>query len=417
MKSYEISYCGKTLYVNANLEVVQYPSSKDVAAHWKSNDNDIWECHHEHSSICFSQLVGNQEYLPTKIIFFLSNRCNLNCIYCYSKYQSKNSILSIHDCVAVIDKMVKLLVRVGRRTLKIKFHGGGEPFMSFDLMKDIAKYAKEVSQQESLKLQLDVSTNGLLSQEQRACIIKNIKHLNISCDGSEYLQRINRPAKNQNLDTYHELKKTISFFESKDFPFTLRTTITSTNLDNIKNIIHELNKLSKTARKKMELVYKKNYPKHGFKLNQNIELSDYLNSYYYAKHNIDQNIMSFDACDSDYIQCGAWGDNLILDGEHNISTCYKYTSLGDQSPFYMGKLSDFLEHPILLPSESTLIKIIEVSNKSCAYCFLWKACGGGCLVLRNMKFENPYCNYLRTFFFKRLYYEAESRQVCPSCNN
>lgn len=404
MRIFKIQFNNLVICINDDLEVVNDYDLNDKVSIWSKKDSKNWVCEKRSIPSYVSQLhLKGFEYFPTKIIFFLTSSCNLDCKYCYSKLSSINYSLHFDSCKAVIDKMIENLIKIQRKTLKIKFHGGGEPFVAFDLMRRVVDYAKFKSEEEALKLKVDVSTNGMLTDEHRYWIFQNVNRLSISFDGTEDLQRNNRPAKNKEIDSYLELKKTIQFFDSISFPFTLRITITNTNNENVHNIILESRRLSKKAIKKLELVCEnKSETTSQLKLGKSINYVKFLSEYFQEKIRNEEDLISFDACDGGYGQCGAWGDNLILDGLNNISTCFKYSAFGVNSPFFICCLNDFLNKQIFLDRTNKIVKITKKAENECAYCFLWKKCGGGCLALRDENNFNLNCDILRTFFMTKI---------------
>lgn len=407
MNVYNIKYNDHNFFINDDLKFIEKTDIDNIASTWSTKDGDLWYCTKKNNANKVSQLLEvKHEYIPTKIVLFLTSSCNLNCDYCYSKIHPIDYTLSFSDCKLVIDKMVTNLVRLNKKTLKIKFHGGGEPFIAFDLMKQVANYARLITKENSLKLRLEASTNGVLSNEQRNWIVKNINRLNISFDGTGSLHKQNRPAKNNNIDSFEELRKSVNYFDANSYQFTLRTTITDSDRNNIHNIVGESKALSKKANKKLELVCENtddisNELQHG----KSINFLRYLEEYYFVKEHIDDKLNSFDACDGGYGQCGAWGDNLILDGLKNISTCFKYSALGNKSPFFICSLNEFLNKPIFLNNKSEIVQVMKKAEKHCAFCFLWKKCGGGCLALYNNEHLNKNCNQLRSFFIKKITHE------------
>ena len=404
MKAYYIKYNNLNFFVSDDLKFIGKNDVGDIASTWSTKDGNYWYCSKKNNANKVSQLLeAKHEYIPTKIILFLTSNCNLNCSYCYSKMYPIDYTISSSDCKSVIDKMVTNLIRLNRKTLKIKFHGGGEPFVAFKLMKQVVDYAQLKSKEESLKLRIEASTNGVLTSTQKNWIVENVNRLNISFDGTVALHRQNRPAKNSNIDSFKELKKTVDFFDTISYPFTLRTTITDSDRKNIQSIAYESKVLSEKANKKLELVCENNDGiSNELQLGKSIEFLSYIEEYYFAKEKIDEKIASFDACDGGYGQCGAWGDNLILDGLKNISTCFKYSALGQNSPFFICSLNEFLSKPIFLNDESEIVQVTKNAEETCAFCFLWKKCGGGCIALNNNEHSNKNCNLLRSFFMKRI---------------
>ncbi|MCH5354029.1 MAG: radical SAM protein [Acutalibacter sp.] len=119
----------------------------------------------------------------------ITEACNLNCTYCYEEHKSKNE-MSFETAKRIID--YELSVDDGKNQVTIDFFGG-EPFMNFELIKEICQYtwSKEWPKQYIFF----ATTNGTLIHEEIANWITENKDrfwLGLSIDGNEYMQNINR---------------------------------------------------------------------------------------------------------------------------------------------------------------------------------------------------------------------------------
>lgn len=130
----------------------------------------------------------------------ITHSCNLNCVYCYEKFKSKQK-MSFDIAVSVILKevnFVKMTEEYG--SLQIDFMGG-EPFLEFSLIKEIVEWVK--SQDISIPVSFFATTNGtLLTDVMKEWLTENndIFHLGLSFDGSPLMQDINRSSSAKNID-------------------------------------------------------------------------------------------------------------------------------------------------------------------------------------------------------------------------
>ena len=121
------------------------------------------------------------------ISFFLTTRCNLNCVYCYNAEERKNLVehsLPFNIAKAGIDYFFST-----NSSRHIRFYGPGEPTQEFHLMKQITEYAKSVSE----NVTVEVQTNGVFGASVRSWILDNVNILWISFDGPPDIQNYNRP--------------------------------------------------------------------------------------------------------------------------------------------------------------------------------------------------------------------------------
>ena len=93
------------------------------------------------------------------VLYVLPNFiCNFSCSYCYSAKGRSNKELSQSQLKSTIDYFVDK--KRGQKALKITFVGGGEPMMSWDLVKFGMKYASALAEKQEIKLFFGLITNG-----------------------------------------------------------------------------------------------------------------------------------------------------------------------------------------------------------------------------------------------------------------
>ena len=122
------------------------------------------------------------------ISFFLTTKCNLECVYCYNSQERLNFYersLSIDIAKAGIDYFFKT-----NDSRHIRFYGPGEPTQEFLLMQKITDYARLKAGD---KLSVEIQTNGVFDNEIREWMLNNINIIWISFDGEPEIQNANRP--------------------------------------------------------------------------------------------------------------------------------------------------------------------------------------------------------------------------------
>ena len=122
---------------------------------------------------------------PGSVQVDLTNRCNLNCIYCYNRVNllDKNrKELSDNEWKFVNSKIITQL-----NPLVVTF-SGGEPFLRFRLLINLSRRLKEK------EIHVHINTNGLLVYKDKAKELKkfDINQLNINIDSfkkQDFLRR------------------------------------------------------------------------------------------------------------------------------------------------------------------------------------------------------------------------------------
>jgi len=119
----------------------------------------------------------------------VTENCNLECVYCYETAKSKRSI-NFELAKSIIEK--EFLADDGYEEMEIDFHGG-EPFLEFDLIKDICEYIW--SKDWPKKYLCYTTTNGtLVHGEVKEWLQKNKEYFwcGLSLDGNKLMHDLNR---------------------------------------------------------------------------------------------------------------------------------------------------------------------------------------------------------------------------------
>lgn len=123
------------------------------------------------------------------ITFYLTTKCNLKCVYCYTyrniAIKKEHQVLNLSFAKKGIDDFFR-----DYSSRHIRFYGIGEPTLEFDLMKQIADYARQKSEGE---LTIELQTNGIFSDKVAQWIAENVDILWVSCDGPPEIQNLQRP--------------------------------------------------------------------------------------------------------------------------------------------------------------------------------------------------------------------------------
>lgn len=124
-----------------------------------------------------------------KFTLGLTHNCNLSCKYCYSGSKFKKD-MSLDTAQKAVDFGIERAIP--GQILDFSFFGG-EPFLCFDLMKDITGYIREREKKVENPVRLSVTTNGtILNQSILDFLKKENVDLCISIDGPENVHDLNR---------------------------------------------------------------------------------------------------------------------------------------------------------------------------------------------------------------------------------
>jgi len=136
-----------------------------------------------------------------KIKLSVTNRCMLNCSYCFVK---KNSEVMLES---VAKYAIKALVESPGVNKKVLIYGG-EPLLEFELVKELILFARKEAKKNKKELTISIATNGILIDVEKLLFFKknNIK-ISISIDGDKKTHVPNRL--NSGQYSYREVLKNI----------------------------------------------------------------------------------------------------------------------------------------------------------------------------------------------------------------
>jgi uncharacterized protein len=127
------------------------------------------------------------------VCLFLTQSCNLKCVYCYGEGGEYGSGGSMDEKTAfqAIDWLLEQSGRI--KKLRIGFFGG-EPFLKFPLMKAVVDYAQKKVSERGKEVAFHTTTNATLLDDDMIAFLKE-HHIEImvSFDGTKELQDRQRP--------------------------------------------------------------------------------------------------------------------------------------------------------------------------------------------------------------------------------
>lgn len=112
----------------------------------------------------------------------LSFNCNLRCRYCgYSSEENDPNMLQFEDVKVFIRDIVrrrtiKKLITQKDDPLEIELTGGGEPTYNWELFCESIRFIKGLCKENRIPVQLRLTTNGMISENQADFVAANIDH-------------------------------------------------------------------------------------------------------------------------------------------------------------------------------------------------------------------------------------------------
>lgn len=178
-------------------------------------------------------------YLPKtphdlyQVDLLVNYTCNFKCTYCYSAAGRSSMQVNFAQIKAVIDYLF-CSSREQINPYIINFSGGGEPLLSFPLIKQTVEYIEKVTEGKDYKYNVGLVTNGSLITPE---IIEYFKLKKIDMAVSfEILERF----QNMERGNYDKVAANIDMMLDMDYPFGIRTTFTPDSVLYMCEMIEEL---------------------------------------------------------------------------------------------------------------------------------------------------------------------------------
>jgi len=165
--------------------------------------------------------------------FILSTGCNLACKYCFIEKNNCNNHSEINmtkdTAIIALEKYIKYLKEnPDINDPQIIFYGG-EPFVNYEVMKEVVNYAKS----KNSNIRFSLVTNGTLITDDIIEFLKtNNISIGISIDGPKEINDSNRIFKNSNTSVYDSVIEVIKKCKKNNLNYGLSITISKDLLDN-----------------------------------------------------------------------------------------------------------------------------------------------------------------------------------------
>lgn len=306
---------------------------------------------------------------------FVSNLCNLNCIYCFNDGGSLDRVDSQFMHPEVAEQAVNFLLQNSAGPVGIDFFGG-EPLLNFGLIKHVVQYCQTLGRQ----FQFSMIINGTLVTNEIADFFQQYGfHIVVSYDS--YLQNVQRPSRN-GQDLRECIRRSISVLADrlprKDI--SIRCILTH-DLQDLQLLVDEACQLG------VRLVPGLVALPIGNPLNLTDEDMEKLKAFEEAylthalmKGNIDHltgftgvanTIIRVMKTKQRYYSCGIGKDILGISSQGDIYPCHRFIG---NSEFKMGNIFQGID----VSAYNRYVDLFVDNRESCSECWARYFCGGGC---------------------------------------
>lgn len=321
--------------------------------------------------------------------------CNFKCIYCYSAAGRSQGEVKFEDVKKVID----YLFRPGREQKNpyiINFSGGGEPLLSFPLIKKTVEYIHNKAQGTPFRYNIGLVTNGsLITPEIVDYFIEKKVDMAVSF---EILPRL----QNKERGSYDKVAANIDMMLRKGFPFGVRTTFTPESVSTMNEMVEEVHRRFPGLKK---LVFDVVLAPSLFDTPEDLAryYGAFLKGYYEAKTlaaGYGINLESVAVETLAMVRDRTCEGKIVLTPSGTISSCARVSS--PKEKLYEGYIYGKTSEDELLFDQEDFSKIINSNNiytrPECAECFAKWNCGGGCRLFHDSfseDYETVRCDFAR----------------------
>ncbi len=159
--------------------------------------------------------------------------CNFKCIYCYSAAGRSQGEVKFEHIKAIADYLF-LSGKEQTNPYIINFSGGGEPLISFPLIKRTVEYIREITEGTDYRYNIGLVTNGsLITPEIIDFFAENKVDMAVSFEILQDLQDKER-------GSYDKVEANIDMMLERDFPFGIRTTFTPDSVGRMEEMIEKV---------------------------------------------------------------------------------------------------------------------------------------------------------------------------------
>ncbi len=340
-------------------------------------------------------------YLPNsphdlyQIDILANYTCNFKCIYCYSAAGRSSKQIEFERIKAVID----YLFCSGKKQTNpyiINFSGGGEPLLSFELIKRTVNYIEQVNDGKNYIYNVGLVTNGSLITPE---IIDYLQEKNVDMAVSfEILERL----QNKERGSYSKVAANIDMMLEKGYSFGIRTTFTPESVYCMCEMIEEL---SRRFPKLKKVVYDTVLSPDLFPTPESLRkyYDTFVDEYYKAKAlGVEKGILveSIAVETLSMVRDRTCEGKIVLTPMGTISSCARIYS--PQEKLYNDYTYGKIEDGKLIFDYEKFKGIMSNSNiytqSKCLNCFAKWNCGGGCRLFHDSfsnDFEDIRCDFVR----------------------
>ncbi len=326
-------------------------------------------------------------FCPESAVLFTTFDCHLRCVYCYADAGKKKSNMTRETAQIAIDFIINNAKNNNREECFLGFHGGGEPTWNWPVFRFALEYFQEHAKENGLKHTVALATNGMLSEYQINWIAKRLEAVQVSLDGFEEIQNLQRPTANGN-DSFKIVSRTIFSFLEKGVKMVIHSVVTELGVERIPEIVSFLGKNFPGAILHLEPAY---VCGRGLTTGQQFPSAEKFVKGFAEAYEIAESLNTELFYSGAGIQlskfrrrfCGVYTPNFVITPSGLVTACNEVTDFSHPlaGHFIYGRLDQTEKRFVFDHQKIKRLKNygLEISP-ACGDCFAQSYCSGDCLV-------------------------------------
>lgn len=351
--------------------------------------------------------LGKLEHINDiqKMSVLPNHTCNFSCSYCYSAKGRANVVLKEELLKQALDYFIDPK-RLKERYLTISFIGGGEPLLSWDLVKSGISYAHNLAEEHGFNLMMTLITNGSIMNHEIMHYLKRYHVLpDISFD-------ILKDIQDKQRKNYDKVSQTIRLLCENDLCPSINATITPLTVNRLTEMFEHM---ASHFPKVKNMIFEPVVSPDLFPTPKDLKAfyDTYLTNFLYVRQLAEQegkNITCRIYKNIDSIIDRGCPSKFALTPQGDISICYCTSSPNE--PYYDKRVYGSADEGGIHLNEQKFESIHKINvhhYDKCTHCFAKWHCGGGCMCPNDLytePFLDEICHFTRklikTVLLKRM---------------
>ncbi|HLA86001.1 MAG TPA: radical SAM protein [Thermoguttaceae bacterium] len=270
-------------------------------------------------------------FCPTHVTLFLTDACNLRCVYCYARGgdNPRPVVIPREAARAGIDFVADNARRIGAEAFSVGFHGAGEPTCAWPMYQELVDYARRKGDELGLRVSCATCTNAVMPESHARWIAENTDTATVSCDGLPEWHDLQRP-KSNGSGSFDELRRTLEIFDEAGFFYAIRATITEHNVHTMAEMVEFLDNNFRVGDLQFDpLLFAGRCHESGCRApSDEVYVREFLRAYEVARRRgrlVGFSCLSFTALKSFY--CCAVSDGFTVTHDGLVTACFEACAL------------------------------------------------------------------------------------------